>query len=430
MQKQLLVCLFSIALVSGCYNSSTSDDNSEIRILPTTIDTNSSSDSDSETATSEETEVDSNSESAVIIDSGSSFYLGEDTSTIDTSTEDTVSYWVDTTGISDSDSVLDTNSELEDTSPPIEGCYPSDFELNTEDDIAAISNYECISGDLTIIDTVLSNISLPVLQRVYGKLRIYNNTLLSNLQFPSLIAVEDDLVISAAGAVSSLAGFGTVQRVEGNLVITDNPLLENATGFVNLILISGRVVLNGNPILKSFNLPSTTYVDDTVQVSNCPMLTELRFPLLLNIGGLSFGGLGGISIFEVPLLTSVMGNLYISGCTFEADILMSSVEYVSGNIGINGNTGIKVIDLDKLFRVQQSIQIAGNSALTSLKMGALSVVDGENISITANALIPYCQLCSVFYNDELSAMGAISANLEDDCCSSGKCVAATELICP
>ncbi|KTW29847.1 hypothetical protein T552_01051, partial [Pneumocystis carinii B80] len=112
-----------------------------------------------------------------------------------------------------------------------------------------------ISGDLGISLSTLTTITLESLFNIHGSLSIYNNSVLTTLEFPSLVSIG------------------------GTFLVSDNPSLYAISGFDKVQYIGGSIHWTG--FLKSVSLSSITDIKGTVKIISsthitCPAFTKSR----------------------------------------------------------------------------------------------------------------------------------------------------------
>ncbi|EMR10161.1 hypothetical protein PNEG_01435 [Pneumocystis murina B123] len=112
-----------------------------------------------------------------------------------------------------------------------------------------------ITGDFGLSLSTLSNLTLESLSFIQGSLSIYNNTVLTSLEFPNLISIG------------------------GTFLISDNPNLHVISGFDKVRYIGGSIHWTG--FLKSISLSSITDIKGTVKILSsthisCPAFTKSR----------------------------------------------------------------------------------------------------------------------------------------------------------
>ncbi len=167
-----------------------------------------------------------------------------------------------------------TPSAPDDTTPGddgIDGIHCDGLTIQTEDDLAAISDCEIIDGKLRLIfqdwpasldlpnlisvtddlqidsNTALTTISVPNLASVDGYVRIYVCQSLIELDMTGLKTVGSTLHVEHADALLNLDGLRSVATV-GSLTLKWNDCIsqEEAEGFAESIEVDGEVKVWGN----------------------------------------------------------------------------------------------------------------------------------------------------------------------------------------
>ena len=131
----------------------------------------------------------------------------------------------DTDGDSDTDSDTDTDTDTGPYCP--NGEYSGDFETGAQSDIAALTGYTSISGDMNIHESSSTDLSeLVCLTSVGGDLSLEDNDALTSLEgLSALTSVGVDLEIFGNHALTSLDGLSALTSVGDNLWIDQNSVL-------------------------------------------------------------------------------------------------------------------------------------------------------------------------------------------------------------
>lgn len=136
--------------------------------------------------------------------------------------------------------------------PSLESCGGLFLQSVSSVELEQLKN---ITGDLGLSLSTLKNFSLSSLFLIQGSLSIYNNSVLTTLEFPNLVSIG------------------------GTFLISDNPSLHVISGFDKVRYIGGSIQWSG--FLKSVSLSSITDIKGTVRILSttqisCPAFTKSR----------------------------------------------------------------------------------------------------------------------------------------------------------
>jgi hypothetical protein len=166
----------------------------------------------------------------------------------------------DTDGDADSDTDADTDSgDTGSDDPPSGECaageYPGDFEAQSPDDLAALTGFTLVEGDLTIVNWFgpFEQEHIECLTSVEGKLQIYDNGPdFSDLDgFEALIEIGGALRIHNNEYLEDIDGLSALDTVGGVLFIGHNNNLESILGLVALEAVGPSVEIVDNDDLPT-----------------------------------------------------------------------------------------------------------------------------------------------------------------------------------
>ncbi len=219
----------------------------------------------------------------------------------------------------------------------------------------------------------IGSISAPKLKNVQFGMFLYNNPLLTSLDFPSLetvvesgMDVVDDVPLTSmswpalrtvgvgsVGGVTYYAAYScpnlttllhpALEQVDSDLVVFDCPVLESIS-FPSLVIsgititncatlssvscpvleTSGEVSIEFLDLITSLVLPSFISVSTQFQIFGCPNLTSVSFPVLLPSDGTSW-------FFTNNALSAASVNHILARC-------VANPAYVSGTVDLSGQT--------------------------------------------------------------------------------------------
>src|SRR6185295_18346043 len=91
------------------------------------------------------------------------------------------------------------DAEIEHTDFACGDVVTRDVVVQTAAEAAALAPIRVITGGLTVQLTTLQTLSLPLLERIGGSLRVLDNARLKQLSLPALQAVDGDIALTSNG---------------------------------------------------------------------------------------------------------------------------------------------------------------------------------------------------------------------------------------
>ncbi len=119
-----------------------------------------------------------------------------------------------------------------------ETCWYGNYNINSQEDIDALSGYTGLKGVLYIEDTNLENLNGLEDLKFATALYIENNSQLLNLNGLNNLKVYETLSIIDNIALTSLEGLNGTTKVQGNVYINNNDSLVNLAGLDNLTMLT------------------------------------------------------------------------------------------------------------------------------------------------------------------------------------------------
>jgi hypothetical protein len=201
-------------------------------------------------------------------------------------------------------------------------------ELNVFDNYVALP--ALFSGDIFVVGTNASEISLPGVTQLTGSISIDDNT-------------------SATGIDLS-----TLDSVGGSVSINDNT---SATGIdlSTLDSVGGSVSIDGNTSATGINLSDLDSAGGSISID---------------------GNTSAVGI-DLSMLDIAGGSIGIDGNTSATGINLSDLDSAGGSISIDGNTSAAGIDLASLTIVGGPLTVANNGPCPAVTIGALTTVTGD-----------------------------------------------------
>src|SRR5687767_2981992 len=227
------------------------------------------------------------------------------------------------------------------------------FIVGTNASEISVAGVTEVTGNVVIVDNAAATvIDLSTLQTAGGNVVIDENTAATVIDLSSLQTAGGNVVIDDSTA-ATIIDLGSLQTASGNVVIDDN----TAATVINLSALTsaGAVDVTGNTSATGINLPLLTSVDGTVDVTGNTSATGIDLPLLTSAGAVDVTGNTSATGIDLPLLTS------------------------AGAVDVTGNTSATGIDLNSLTTANGDVTIADNGPCTNVILAALTNVMGNLI---------------------------------------------------
>jgi hypothetical protein len=257
--------------------------------------------------------------------------------------------------------------------------------------IIGLDNLQSVGTDLKIESlNDLVTLVLPSLERA-GSISI-NNPLSETVAFPKLTHVLKSLTVNAP--LNSMS-FPNLSQVDGAMTLTTDP--SSGAALISVLSFpaltgAGSIAVSNFRQATKLDLPAlTTITTGDLNLSNltalydlnCPALqkttgiitipdpfvatklTQINFPALTQTGGLVIA-INTINVVEFPVLTTITGDLMVT------------------------NTKLTNLDGFAALKSAQSIEISGQSALTSFQglQGVIPNITESGWTATGNAYNP------------------------------------------
>jgi hypothetical protein len=230
--------------------------------------------------------------------------------------------------------------------------YFGDYSVKTAADLAALQGISHIKGHLAILGTALTEVVLPGLSVVEGRVTIDGNNLLTRLELPGLRFVDYDLQVSSHPVLETLVLGGawgerlwveTVLTLRSNtqlksmaglhfvvphaVALEDNDALDfvefQEPGFENIVSLPGGLVVSDNASLHALPFPNLRQVGGNVHISGNGGLRSLSGTNLALIGS-------GLSVIDNDLLEDLSG--------------LSSLQTIAGWFNLGANDSMRTTE--------------------------------------------------------------------------------------
>ncbi|MCP4679599.1 MAG: hypothetical protein GY854_29725, partial [Deltaproteobacteria bacterium] len=277
------------------------------------------------------------------------------------------------------------------------GIHDGDFvvdDLDTAGDLAQLEDKWCITGQLAIQDTTLTDLSaLSGLQKVRGTLDLRRNNSLVDLSGLTNLQEINTLYVSGNDSLSSLAGMPLLKSAV-SLKLYVNPNLQDLSGLSAAI-----------PYLWN------------VEITNNGSLTDLS----------------GLEIFD-----RIAGYLTVShNASLQSLIGLNNIEEVGSQVAFyNNDLMTDLAGLDSLSTIGSSFYILYHDSLVSLQ-GAPNLTTVGSLTIRDNPPLSVCQITELEIQVSTACTdctGNLACDDADACngletCNAGQCETGTPLVC-
>lgn len=276
------------------------------------------------------------------------------------------------------DDGIDQDCDGEDKDSDIERCRdavpcPDRDIVSNPEQWAEIAMCSSVGGDVTVwtVDEELEElIDGNCLQEIGGELKIKGT------------------------AWETLDSFPLLTRVGGDLRIFDNDSLTSA-GFKRLETVEGSLQVGGFDF--GYAVPNEA-------------LTSISFPVLTTVGGddLQISGNLALTSIHAPLLTTVGGDFSLTNAESLETLSVESLETVAGEFLINSNERLISISAPALTESGAGFRILRNDSLTTVAFPNVETVGlqsvelaGSQILITENPLLQTLEMPSLVHAGEV-----------------------------
>lgn len=240
------------------------------------------------------------------------------------------------------------------------------FIVRDEVDLALLMPYTEITGNLTIDgdESDISSLNLPNIRTIGGNLTINGQSRVTTVLMPNLSSVGEVLRLYAMPAMTSF-NFNALQSAD-SLQIFNNGALRTAT-FPSLVRVgTGPLTISGNAGLTFFEIPVLSEVVGDISVSNNLALTSMDLGVSTEWGGrFLFTRNGAFINLNVPHVERVIGDVTIVNNGSVESVNMDSLGIVGGDLSIYDNVRLAnclAADFAADLIVQGSVRTTVNNA--------------------------------------------------------------------
>ena len=276
--------------------------------------------------------------------------------------------------------------------------------VTSSEDVEIANQYKEITGDLELTDGLPSEVLLPYLEKVGGKVWIHEAKNLVEISFPKLLSVGTSLnaeklelfermsaqALESVGSDLRLSelpkcyqlGFASLVSVGTNLEVQEVDGITNLI-FNGLTSIPGNIVIKKMAGLKIFNLAEVETIGGSLLLDSNSELTTLHIDALEVVGGalsvLDSSKVLGINLSSLQTVgatasTMEQGSLKLQGLTALNTLDVGALEVVRGALHLGDLSFIEELGFDSLTKVAE-VHLSDNASLVSLNFPVLSAVD-------------------------------------------------------
>ncbi|MDJ0762864.1 MAG: hypothetical protein QNJ97_07720 [Myxococcota bacterium] len=260
-------------------------------------------------------------------------------------------------------------------------CQPSapgeSFEIQTNADLALISDYDTIDGDLTLTSAALTELTeLDCLKKINGNLTITETGLEHLGGLRGLTTVLGNVEIIQNPGLKSLDGLDALTSIGGILFIYLNPALEDLEGLSELAEITGELYLYDNNGLE--DLSGLASLDHVGGISICG-----------NENMETLEGLDSLSVVDGRLRIGCADNIATDPSNGITDMRgLENITHVKGYMVIFINDYMETVSgLEGLEKIDDILYIGVNNQLKNLDGLSNLISVGGDLQLKQNAIL-------------------------------------------
>ncbi len=247
-------------------------------------------------------------------------------------------------------------------------------ELNIVNNYVALP--ATLNGDIFIVGSNASEVSLPGVTEVTGNISINDNATLTSIDLSELDTVDGNVNINDNATLTSL-DLSELDTVDFNVSINDNATL-TSIDLSELDTVDFNVSITDNTSASSIDLSQLDTTGGTIDISGNEAATGIDLSELDTVGGaVDISANTSATGIDLSELDSVGGTIDIDGNTSATGVDLSQLDTVGGAVDISGNTSATGIDLSDVDFVDGPVTIANNGPCTAVTLGSLATVGGD-----------------------------------------------------
>lgn len=270
-----------------------------------------------------------------------------------------------------------------------------------------------ITGQLIILSYTSEEIALPELERVDGRLAIWQNQNLTKVSLPNVTTVGGRLAITNNRVLETVE-LPLLDAVGGSFEVSNNEALP-AFELPLLATVGEYVYFDNNEALADIALPALTAVEESFDIDRSAALTSLSLPKLKTVGeAFLLSSLETLVSFEAPEL-STAGEVSVRICAVLETVSFPALVEAT-ILRAHYNPQLVSLSAPLLAVISDSLEIGDNDALETLSLPELRTV-GEYFGIYQNDNLPQCQVDAILAAlDEMPPDGDIDGNDDAGVC--------------
>jgi hypothetical protein len=233
-----------------------------------------------------------------------------------------------------------------------------------------------VNGDIFIVGTNASEISLPGVNHITGNLTIDGNTSATGIDLSELDTVGGSVSVNDNTSATGI-DLSELDTVGGSVSVNDN----TAAMGINLPALTSAgtsVDVSGNTSATNINLPALTSAGTSVDVSGNSAASGIALGSLTSTGGsVNVSANGSATVIDLGSLASAGGSVNVSANGSATVIDLGSLASAGGPVNVSANGSATVIDLASLGVAGGGVFIANNGPCTNVIVGGLTMVNGN-----------------------------------------------------
>ena len=226
------------------------------------------------------------------------------------------------------------------------------------------------------------------------RMNIYDNTKLENIQFKGLKTINEHLLLLNLNSLTSIS-FDSLEKITGkgnryhlftgggsyyenyhyiSLEINSCNSLEEVS-FPSLESLNESINISDNPLLNRLTIPKLQTIGTSLYITNNG-LTEINMPALTSVKRLfRIFNENKLTTIEFPSLNEITSFTQIYNNTLLETILFDKLTTTKDRVSIYDNAELKTILFNKLVSAKERIEIYDNPTLHTIKMNSLITID-------------------------------------------------------
>ena len=244
-------------------------------------------------------------------------------------------------------------------------------ELNIVNNYVALP--ATLNGDIFIVGSNASEVSLPGVTEVTGNIIINDNAAAIIIDLGELDTADGNVIINDNTAATTI-DLGELDTADGNVIINDNTAA-TTIDLGELDTADGNVIINDNTAATTIDLASLDTAN-IVDVSGNTSATGIDLGSLTTANTVGVSGNTAATGIDLSQLDTVGVTVSVANNTAASGIDLGSLTTVN-TVDVSGNTSATGIDLASLTTANGSITVTNNGPCTAVTLGSLATVVGD-----------------------------------------------------